>query len=224
MSFNPANFPFTMPALADIPEALPADAAWNEAMDCAQALHEAACRFEVRPQADDFARKSAQAARDIAAKLVRFGSFASDAQKEYAAKLVTWSLPRQQARTSEAAAAVRETPALPKLHALMQRLVKLHIGQITIVRKNQDSLCWIKFEGIEKVVGRLTDGGALTLWQRPGLRIVELAAALDLIEKDPEAAAVLHGRASGRCSICNRDLTDPESIARGIGPICASKF
>jgi len=42
----------------------------------------------------------------------------------------------------------------------MQRLAKLHIGQITIVRKNQDSLCWIKFEGIEKVVGRLTDGGA----------------------------------------------------------------
>lgn len=27
----------------------------------------------------------------------------------------------------------------------------------------------------------------------------------------------------GRCSMCNRPLTDPESINRGIGPVCAEK-
>lgn len=28
---------------------------------------------------------------------------------------------------------------------------------------------------------------------------------------------------SGRCSVCARELTDPESIARGIGPKCAER-
>jgi len=28
---------------------------------------------------------------------------------------------------------------------------------------------------------------------------------------------------SGKCSRCSRELTDPESIARGLGPICATR-
>jgi hypothetical protein len=28
---------------------------------------------------------------------------------------------------------------------------------------------------------------------------------------------------SGECSRCGRELTDPESIARGLGPVCAEK-
>ena len=38
------------------------------------------------------------------------------------------------------------------------------------------------------------------------------------------SAAVEYGRKSGVCSCCGRELTDPASIAAGIGPICASKF
>jgi hypothetical protein len=41
------------------------------------------------------------------------------------------------------------------------------------------------------------------------------------IQKDPLAATVLFGRLIGRCGICGRTLTDPESIEAGIGPICA---
>ena len=33
-----------------------------------------------------------------------------------------------------------------------------------------------------------------------------------------------HGRNSGRCLICSRELTKAESIAAGIGPICAERF
>lgn len=44
------------------------------------------------------------------------------------------------------------------------------------------------------------------------------------IEKDPRAAAIAYGRELGRCSICNRTLTDPDSIANGIGPVCATRF
>lgn len=41
---------------------------------------------------------------------------------------------------------------------------------------------------------------------------------------DPLTAAIRYGKVSGECSCCGRELTDPQSIERGIGPICATKF
>lgn len=41
---------------------------------------------------------------------------------------------------------------------------------------------------------------------------------------DPARTAVAYGQRTGRCCICNLELTDPESIERGIGPICATRF
>lgn len=41
---------------------------------------------------------------------------------------------------------------------------------------------------------------------------------------DPLNAAIRYGKVSGECSCCGRELTDPRSIERGIGPICAEKF
>ena len=41
---------------------------------------------------------------------------------------------------------------------------------------------------------------------------------------DPLTAAIRYGKVSGSCSCCGRELTDPRSISRGIGPICAEKF
>ena len=37
------------------------------------------------------------------------------------------------------------------------------------------------------------------------------------------AERVAKGRATGRCDYCHRDLTDPESVERGIGPKCEKK-
>ena len=48
--------------------------------------------------------------------------------------------------------------------------------------------------------------------------------ALRAIQADPLAASVAYGRELGLCGVCGRTLTDPESIAAGIGPVCASKF
>lgn len=41
---------------------------------------------------------------------------------------------------------------------------------------------------------------------------------------DPAAAAEAYGRRTGNCSICGRELTAEESLARFIGPICIQKF
>lgn len=41
---------------------------------------------------------------------------------------------------------------------------------------------------------------------------------------DPLAAAVAFGKRTGMCSCCGAELTNSQSIERGIGPICAEKF
>ncbi len=41
---------------------------------------------------------------------------------------------------------------------------------------------------------------------------------------DPASAAVAYGRMTGACACCGKELTNAESIARGIGPVCADKF
>jgi Family of unknown function (DUF6011) len=49
---------------------------------------------------------------------------------------------------------------------------------------------------------------------------------LAAIAEDVEGAMTRYGREIGRCGAprCGRTLTDPESIARGIGPVCAEKM
>jgi hypothetical protein len=44
------------------------------------------------------------------------------------------------------------------------------------------------------------------------------------VSRDPLNAAIAFGKKFGKCSVCARTLTDAESIARGIGPICAERF
>ena len=44
------------------------------------------------------------------------------------------------------------------------------------------------------------------------------------IAADPKKYAISYGRKTGNCCICNRLLTNEESVKFGIGPICAAKF
>jgi hypothetical protein len=48
--------------------------------------------------------------------------------------------------------------------------------------------------------------------------------ALQTISTEPREAAIRYGRLTGVCGCCGRELTDPESIAKGIGPICEAKW
>lgn len=41
---------------------------------------------------------------------------------------------------------------------------------------------------------------------------------------DPKGAAIAHGRRTGSCACCGRELTNHASIDLGIGPICAEKY
>jgi hypothetical protein len=52
----------------------------------------------------------------------------------------------------------------------------------------------------------------------------EVRAQVIELMADPEAASKAYGLRTGSCCICNRELTDPVSVANGIGPICANRF
>jgi hypothetical protein len=50
------------------------------------------------------------------------------------------------------------------------------------------------------------------------------SSILQIIGEDVLKASKLYGTEIGACGVCGRTLTDPESRAAGIGPVCAAKF
>lgn len=52
----------------------------------------------------------------------------------------------------------------------------------------------------------------------------ERGSVLARIAQDPIAASREYGKRTGTCGACSRTLTNPESIALGIGPVCARRF
>lgn len=77
---------------------------------------------------------------------------------------------------------------------------------------------YVKRDG--EYLGKITAGKFLAVRSTSA----ELEAEVIKIAADPKAAAVAHGRLTGNCSVCNRPLTNEESVKYGIGPICASNF
>jgi hypothetical protein len=70
-------------------------------------------------------------------------------------------------------------------------------------------------------LGKITPAGKLMV-SRDCTKDQE--AEVVAIGVDPMAAAIAHGKRTGSCAICGRELTNAESVERGIGPICAEKF
>lgn len=56
------------------------------------------------------------------------------------------------------------------------------------------------------------------------LSLDRICDALVELAGDPKGALARYGRATGRCGVCGRELSDPESVALGIGPICLSRL
>lgn len=74
-----------------------------------------------------------------------------------------------------------------------------------------------------ETVGMMS-GENIVLWlDSPGLtrgNFPSVRAALEGIEKDPIDAAFTYALESQRCFRCGKELTEPTSILRGIGPDC----
>lgn len=111
-------------------------------------------------------------------------------------------------------------------HAKLSRLKypKLTVGLLSFqppgpTSSYKDGL-FVKYEG--SYVGRISgDGKWLPAPSRstPGIDALVLTTC-----RDPLAAAVMHGKQTGCCSCCGRELENPESVALGIGPVCRAKW
>jgi len=189
----------------------------STASPSADELLAAAALYDARR--DSFAQGKGITCRDIAAKLLTFGDYASEAQQGYAAKLVAWAKPRE----VSAARPNLSKLLVPALFDVLQRHTTFHVGQVKLSRKNQDSLVWIMLNDL--CVGKIEDA-AVTLFTKrlDDEARLHVLALLQELNADPLAAAMKHGKLSGRCCSCGRDLTDPVSIEAGIGPVCATKF
>jgi hypothetical protein len=52
----------------------------------------------------------------------------------------------------------------------------------------------------------------------------DVTQLLQSLSDDPVAILGTYGRMTGACSLCGRDLTDDESVQRGVGPVCLKKW
>lgn len=100
---------------------------------------------------------------------------------------------------------------------------KVRVGSLTFspakaASKNYGCL-YVKADG--EYAGKITPEGRFVCAYATSQETKDLVAR---VGADPLAEAIAHGKATGTCSCCGRELTDPESIARGIGPVCAEKY
>ncbi|WP_239482855.1 DUF6011 domain-containing protein [Paraburkholderia sp. C35] len=71
-----------------------------------------------------------------------------------------------------------------------------------------------------RYLGKVADGKFIA---SDACTAAERTKVLDVCA-DPKQAAEAFGKETGRCACCGRELTDPESIANSIGPICAGRY
>ena len=149
---------------------------------------------------DSFASGKAQICLNLATTLDQYGGFVSEKQANFATNLIKWSIPRQ--------AQVVRPIALPKLYALVKNQnLTLHLGECKLV---------LFGSGVVGVVNPVFGMGTYGVINADGI-------LKDVEVRGLEAVKEI-GRATGRCSICSRTLTDPKSIELGIGSTCIKRF
>lgn len=93
---------------------------------------------------------------------------------------------------------------------------------VTTVEKGRD--------GQRVWLGRIHTDGRYEPKANPDLGNVDPAYAAKVADKlkelalNPAATATMHGRLTGNCCFCARDLTDERSVSVGYGPICAGHY
>jgi hypothetical protein len=158
-------------------------------------------------------------AASLRASLMRYGSL-TDRQLAAVQRSLA---PRAAAVSVGGAGFDRLVTAFGKAQASGLKRPKLHIAALTfslapLSGANAGAL-YVKDSGI--YLGKITSGGEF--YASRDCR-TDQREQVETVARDPLAAAVQHGRTTGNCAVCSRPLSDPESVARGIGPICAERF
>ena len=167
-------------------------------------------------------------ARSLLSSINDYGSL-TDKQIALAHKIVTEQAKREAARDTEPKPEVDlsrvkeifDTAVKSGLKSPKLRLEGLVLSPAKANSKNAGAI-YVKagssFES--EYYGKVLNGQFYKMRTAPD----SVTEALQALASDPTATAVAYGRETGICSCCGRTLTDPESIARGIGPICADNW
>lgn len=167
---------------------------------------------------------------DMLASLIKYGSFTErqeaavrNAAAKSAARKAQWAAERAERDANKAdvdisridaafTSAVKAGLKFPKL-----RLDDFTLSLASVSSRNAGSI-YVKQD--ELYLGKIADGK----FTRSRDCNADLEARIVAACADPAAAAEVYGKRTGQCSCCGRALTNEESIARAIGPICASKW
>ena len=115
------------------------------------------------------------------------------------------------------------------LDAAQIRIGRFFVGENTEVRVKRNHAGTSYYATIaDEYVGSVTASGTFvpvhgraTSFRLPLRTIVE---GLQAFGRDPRGHMMRYGHATGVCGVCGRALSDPESVALGIGPVCAGKL
>lgn len=77
---------------------------------------------------------------------------------------------------------------------------------------------WKGFRFLNRLVGHPGD------WAKYAVKGEEKKRVLALIGENPAGSARTYGRNFTVCGVCNSPLSDPESVQKGIGPVCEKRF
>tara|TARA_R110000765_G_scaffold170696_3_gene275707 strand:+ start:8218 stop:8799 length:582 start_codon:yes stop_codon:yes gene_type:complete len=75
--------------------------------------------------------------------------------------------------------------------------------------------------GDNEYYGRITPSGEFHSGRNCDEAILKILTELN---EDPAAVISDSGHANGQCACCGRELTNPESVELGIGPVCATRW
>lgn len=117
------------------------------------------------------------------------------------------------------------TQETQRINAFTSLIEKLPVSKYALPRK--DGSGWDFFEIVVRRNGRRYINrliGAPSDWRREYLTLHLQSAAIRAISEDPKAAAVAYAERHGRCAVCDSPLSNPESIMRSMGPVCAKRF
>lgn len=86
------------------------------------------------------------------------------------------------------------------------------------VRRGKVGSKWEQFTFVDRLVGAPGD------WAKYPVKGDSRIGVLSGIAIDPKAAAQAFSAEHGVCACCGSPLSDPFSIANGLGPICIQRF
>lgn len=183
----------------------------------------------------EWLRESANRARpfelavDLLEKLRQYGSF-SEKQDAMITRLTQQSAEKKAAWEKEKAEAAKNAPtvdirkieeAFANARERGLKKLMLRLGDFKFAPDRRDpSLIWVNHRDRDGWLARIKDGKLFKSYACTPAQAEEIT----MLAADPATAAVAYGKATSNCAVCGKFLENPESVARGIGPICWGKY